>query len=319
MFQKILRIFRKIFFWIFFICLFLLTTVTVILHIYEDEIKQYAIDAINKRLNTTLEVRNIELSIFHDFPSASLEFQHVLIKDAYKQQKSDDTLLYSQRMFCNFNLLDIWNGDYNVRRISAEHSKLNIKTTKNGDVNYDIIKESEDTSDTNFKFILELLRIDDLDFFYSNLATGQFYKLNMSNGLVQGNFSEDQFEISSESTLFVEKIKSNSLSLITNQPAKLDLIMDINTIAKSYEFKNCDLIVGEMPFRVKGVIDSISLDIQIDGENIALAQLANTLAESAVDDAKRYNGTGILDFNALIKGSLSSTELPSVSASKMEA
>src|SRR5687768_9555989 len=102
--KKVLRIARKILFWIFFTCLFLMTVVTVILHVYEDDIKQYAIDEINSHLKTDIEVRNIELSIFHDFPRASLEFNHVLIRDAFEDGSNDDTLLFSKRLFCTFNL-----------------------------------------------------------------------------------------------------------------------------------------------------------------------------------------------------------------------
>mgnify|MGYP000975223533 CR=1 FL=1 len=175
---KFWKVIRKIMFWTFFVCLFLLTTIVVLLHVYEDDIKQYAIDEINEHLTTDLKVQSIELSFFHDFPRASLEFRNVLINDAFKTQESSDTLLHAKRAFCSFNIWDIWNGDYKVKRISLQDSKLNLRTTKKGDVNYDIIKESEDTTSSNFKFVLDLLRIDRMAFQYSNLATNLFHLTN---------------------------------------------------------------------------------------------------------------------------------------------
>ena len=91
--RKFWKYLRKFLFWIFFVCLFLLTTVTVLLHIYEDDIKQFAIDEINDHLKTDLEVQSIELSLFHDFPRASLEFKNVLIRDAFEKQESSRATL----------------------------------------------------------------------------------------------------------------------------------------------------------------------------------------------------------------------------------
>ena len=62
------KVLKKFLFWIFFIGLFFVTVITVIIHIYEDDIKQYAISELNSHLKTDVQVRNMEVSIFHDFP-----------------------------------------------------------------------------------------------------------------------------------------------------------------------------------------------------------------------------------------------------------
>jgi hypothetical protein len=301
-------------FWTFFVCLFLLTTIVVLLHVYEDDIKQYAIDEINEHLTTDLKVQSIELSFFHDFPRASLEFRNVLINDAFKTQESSDTLLHAKRAFCSFNIWDIWNGDYKVKRISLQDSKLNLRTTKKGDVNYDIIKESEDTTSSNFKFVLDLLRVDRMAFQYSNLATGQLYKIDVRKSLIQGDFTSEEFGVVSESDVYIRKIKSNSLTLIRNKPARIELNLDANTIENSFTFTKGDITIGKMPFELTGKIDTVELDLQITGKEIELADLANSLAAGTMPDATRYQGTGILNFESEIKGPISSLEMPSVTA-----
>jgi len=313
--QKIWKYLRKFFFWTFFVCLFLLTTVTVLLHIFEDDIKQFAIDEINNHLKTDLEVRSIELSLFHDFPRASLEFKNVLIRDAYEFQESKDTLLFAKKAFLTFNVWDIWNGDYNVDRISLEDSKLNLRTTKDGDVNYDILKESDNPEEeSGFDFGLNLLRIDRLAFEYSNQATGQFYKIDFIKSLVKGDFSADEFEVVTESDVYIRQLKSNSLTLISNKPGRIELTMDANTSAGSYTFKKGDITIGKMPFELTGFVDTTEMDLAFSGKNIELADLANSLAAGTMPDAVRYKGTGILNFNSKIQGPVSSIEMPSVIA-----
>lgn len=312
--KKFWRYLKKILFWIFFVCLFLVTTVVVLLHIYEDDIKQYAIDEINSHLNTDLDVQSIELSFFHDFPRASLEFRHVLIHDAYKETISEDTLFYSRQAFLSFNIWDLWNGDYRVNRISFKKSKLNLKTTASGDVNYDILKDDDDTTESNFRFVMDLLRIDELEFTYLNLATGQNYCIDFNKALLSGDFSQNEFEIHAETEMFVKKLKSNSLTLIRNKPATGNIILHVNTQSEKYTFNQGDITIAKMPFELTGYIDSTSVDLEISGNNIELADLANSLSAGTMPSATKYKSTGELSFSSRIMGPMSKTAMPSITA-----
>lgn len=305
---------KKMLFWTFFVSLFLLTTITVVLHVYEDEIKQYAIDAINEHLKKELQVQSIELSFFHDFPNASLEFKNVLIRDAFENQESNDTLLFAKKTFCTFNIWDIWNEDYKVKRIDINESKLNLKVNSKGEVNYDIFKDSEDTTETSFTFNLELLKVEKCRFNYSNLATGQYYGIDVGKALVRGDFTAEQFEIETESELYIRKLKSNSLTLVRNKPAHLDLMLDVDLTKNLYTFKKGDIQIGKMPFEVKGYVDTNEIDLSVQGKDIQLQDLANSLAAGTFPDAPRYEGTGILNFISEIKGPISSVNMPSVTA-----
>ena len=199
--NKIFHLIKRITFWLFFVTLFLVTLTTVLSKIYEDDIEQYAITEINKHIITEVKIRDIDFSILSNFPYASLNFQHVLIKDAYEKVESDDTLLYAKNLYLNFNILDIINEDYNVRNISIKEGILKIKTTSRGDVNYNITKPSIDTSASNFTFALKQLSTEDLKFEFSNIATKQFYKLLINEADFEGNFSETEFNLKASSKL----------------------------------------------------------------------------------------------------------------------
>lgn len=314
--RRFLRIVRKILFWTFFVSLFIVTTVTVILHVYEDDIKQYAIDELNEYLETDMDVMQIELSVFHDFPYASLEFNRVFIADAYKEQESNDTLFYAEKVFFNFNLFDIWEGDYRVKRISVNNGSLNLRTTATGDVNYDIIKPRDSTSrdSSNFKFMLELLRLDQIDFSYSNLATNQFYTIDVNSGLLTGDFSAESYDLNASGDLYIHQLKSNAFTLIKEKNADLELNMNIDRVQKSYHFERGALTIEEMPFNITGFLDSSHMDFQITGQNIRLDQLANSLADPTLDDTKKYQGQGDVTFSSRISGEISKSSMPSVTA-----
>ncbi len=284
--------------------------------VYEDDIKQFAIDELNNHLKTKVDVEDIELSIFHDFPYASIEFQDVFIPDAFPDAISSDTLFFAESMFLNFNVWDIYSGNYKVKRVSVHQGSLQMKIDHEGNNNYDILEEKSDSieQDKKFNFLLELLELEGMHYSYSNFASQQFYDFNIETGLLQGNFSEDDYQLSAEADLRINQLKSNSFSLINNKDANLELELDVSALAKSYTFNKGDLTVEKMPFQITGFIDSTEMDFEIKGKEIQIKDLANGLLEESMAEVKSYESEGVLDFSAKITGPRSSTEMPDVTA-----
>ena len=268
--QKFIKFIKYLVFWTFFISLFIVTLSTVLIKIYEDDIEQYAITEINKHLNTKVDVQDIELSMFNNFPYASLDFQKVLIHDAYENIESEDTLLFTQNLYFSFNVWDIWNENYTIKNVQAKDGVLKIKTAKDGDVNYLITKPTNDSIESKFNFQLEWLSLSNIDFEYSNIATKQFYLIDFKVADFEGDFSEKEYNLKARSDLYITKLKSNSFSLIKNKNAHINLELHIDTQKKEYNFKQGDLIIEKMPFQITGIIDSNRMDLNLKGKNIEL-------------------------------------------------
>ncbi len=313
--KKGLKIIKKIVFWVFFIALFFVTISTILLKIYEDDIEQYAIDEINKHINTKVKVEDIDLTILRNFPYASLDFQKVLINDAYESIKSEDTLFYAQHLYLNFNIWDIISENYTVKNIKTNNGVLKIKTSKLGDVNYLITKPDNDSTNTNkFSFKLDWLKAENLRFEYANIATQQFYKVNIKDGDFEGDFSETDYQLKVRSDLYIQKLKTNSFSLVKHKNAHLDLNLHINTQKDEYLFKQGDLTIEKMPFQVTGAIKSNQIDLSIKGKNIELDDLTKTILNQNIERVNDYEGFGQVNFLAQISGQLSKTKMPSIVA-----
>ena len=313
--RKALKICRKILFWIFFISLFLLTTVVVILNVYEDDIKQFAIDELNEHLNANVEVEDIQLSVLHDFPYASIQFEKVFISDAYPEIESEDTLFYADQMFFNFNIWDIYSGNYEIQRISVHEGCLHMNTAADGQNNFDIIEKSDSvSSDENFAFKVELLVLENFNYSYHNLAAKQHYDFTVNAGLFGGNFAENEFDLETDLDLHINKIKSNAFTLLKNKDAELDLNMTIVSSESSYLFNRGYLLVEEMPFQITGRVDSTYLDLKIHGDDMQINDLANSLVDESLEDVKTYEGQGTINFEAKIVGESAGIIMPSIEA-----
>ena len=313
--KKIWRIIKKTLLWGGLVFLFLITVITILLKVYEKDIKQFAVEEINQHLAVKVDVQDIEIAFLSSFPYASLDFQKVIIRDNYETIQSDDTLFYAKNLYLSFSLLDIYNKNYKVKNVETNQAVLKIKTAQNGEINYNITKPTEDTTKSNFEFAVELFKLNNVDFEYVNLATKQFYIFNLKKAKIKGDFNETEYELAADADLFIDQLKTNSFSIVSQKNAKLNLKLNINTITQTYHFTKGDLAIEEMPFKIRGKIKKDFVNLSIDGNQIDLDNLAKTILNNSLEVARAYKGEGNVSFKSKIIGPIEKTSMPSISAS----
>src|ERR1051326_84647 len=158
-----------------FIFLFLITgTLLVIAFAYENEVKDYMIQQLNKHLKTQVIVdsKNINLSLLRNFPYASLEFKDVkmLGSPVEKKESKRDTLFALEKVFLEFNVFDILRKNYVVKKIKAENGTMKLKMGINGTVNWDIWKgdSAATASREESAFNLEKFQLNNIELQYLN-------------------------------------------------------------------------------------------------------------------------------------------------------
>src|SRR5688572_1150318 len=72
--SRLKRIIKWFLISVFSVIFLLVATAFIIVYFFEDDVKKYAVEQINKEINTKIEVKDIKLSFFKKFPMASLEF-----------------------------------------------------------------------------------------------------------------------------------------------------------------------------------------------------------------------------------------------------
>ena len=120
----------------------LVASAFIIIYFFEDDVKKYAIEQINKEVNTKIEVKDIKLSLFKKFPMASLEFIQVKCLEVTDEPKKEN-LLEAESVFLEFSVWDIFKGKYKFKKLSVENGKLNLKINNRGQSNFDILKKQK--------------------------------------------------------------------------------------------------------------------------------------------------------------------------------
>ena len=284
-----------------------------IIHLYEDEIKQYAVEELNKNLAVPVAVEEIELTLFSQFPSTSLRFNKLFISDT----ANSDTLMYAEHLYMNFNFWEMVGGNYTVNEVKAENSVIKLRIDSLGNENYRILKEdSLDKKKDKFSFALEEVSFNKIRLSYSNHSTQQYYSINSESITFAGNFSQSNYELSATSTFYINHLKSNSVKYVENKNAAANIVLNIHTDSSIYQLKKAEFSVEDLLFDIEGKYtnkkDSSFMDLNIKGRNIDLQTAFSIFPKEYFEALSEYKASGIVVFETTIEGVISKDSPPRI-------
>lgn len=289
-----------------------------VVYIYEDEAKQYAVEQLNKHLKVKVKAPDIELTIWDQFPKASLRFNDVLIPD-YLSKNEQDTMLYAKHIYLSFDFWDMMSGNYKVQTVSIESALINLKVNKQGEGNFNIFKEdSTDTGDAKFSFALKEVKGEKIKISYIDSMSNQQYSGYAPELTFSGNFTEAIYDLKVNAKLKAKKIQSGNITYIKDKETSIDLAMHIDRNQNKYLIQKGNISVEELLFEVTGhyinIPDSSAIDLNIKGKNIDLASAITILPKEFMATLDKYKAKGLVVFEARVKGNINEKESPRTSA-----
>lgn len=279
------------------------------LYIFKDDIIQLVLDEVNQHLKAKVSVSKVDLTFWGTFPNLSVDFNHVFIQDSYENSTVSDTLLYSDLIRLKFNPMDVWRENYTVKKIDIAPGTIQLKVNSHGEVNYDILKPTEDSvTSENFDFKLEKVSLEEIRFVYNDKSINHRYATDIHEMELAGAFSEKIFTLNATTTLHVNQAKSGQVNLISNKPAKFDIDIAINQNTGTFSIPKATIFVANLPFQLHGKVTTDLIDFNLNAQNLSLADVANNFSMSQMDQVSQFQGFGKVNFNLDIQGKRASSD-----------
>ncbi len=295
------RLFRFIF-WFGFIIIVLLITAISLVYIYEDDVKAIIIKELNKNLNAEirLDPKNIDLTIVKTFPDCALEFKNIACMEAIKSDKRD-TLVFAKSLQLKFDIKDLWNKKYDIKKIKMMDAFCRLKVNSKGKPNYIVWKDPSTSSMTStlvandsLKFNLEQIELVNVDMSYIDHEYKVRTQFNIKQTDLSGNFSDTDYELKGEGDLFVNKVSVHKTDYIKNKNVKYKAALQVSK--DTYKIKTCDVQLNKMMLETTGNIvygDSLSeLDLDFKGKNLDIQSILSLLPESQKEHVRDYKSDG---------------------------
>ncbi len=302
------RFLKRLFYTLLLLLLLLLTGGFIIGYFYGDEVKQYIITELNKQLNTQVivEPEDINFTVIRNFPNASIEFSNVKALDAVEKKKKD-TLFRAGNISLQFNIMDIFNKNYKIKKIEVDDVDLRLWIDKKGNVNYDFLKE-DSTAKTgegqSLDFSVEKIVMRNVAFRYLDHRSKQDYSVHVNKANLSGKFSDAQYSLEAVGDVFVHHIKSDSSNYLSEKPAKVNMLLDVNKDV--YSFTDATIKIVDLDFKVAGTIDNSTKDtylaLKITGQDMDIQSVLSILPEKEREHFNDYESEGEFYFNSSVLG-----------------
>lgn len=264
--------------------------------IYEDEVINLIIKELNKHLKTEVRIdpKNIDLTIIKSFPNCAIVFNELTAMDA-KEFKTNDTLLYAKRLSLDFNIKDLFNKNYTIKKIELDHARCHLKVDKQGNANY-LVWNSEGTkvSGDSLKFGLEKISLTNIQLTYKNSQ----HKIKLNTIIKElnfkGKFNDNDYTLKSEGNSYVDLFQINNVKYLNHKNLKFNVELDVNgpkyTIRKSETSINTTQLNSNGAFVMQ---DSLQLlDINFNGKNLDISTTLSLLPEKFQNQMNEYESDG---------------------------
>lgn len=283
---------------------------------YEKEITSAVIGELNNQIETKVEVDEISFSILSNFPMASLDFSNVLIhstKDFLAKNPKQDTLIWAKRMSLDFNLIDIYNGNYILTQMQLKDAIVKMKVDKNGNDNFHFIKENTDSNNTKFSINLQKVILNKVDYRFDNTRISNHFQLYAKQFVLSGNLSDDEFGLSTSGSLLLQKIEIDDLDYLMYPNTSLNVDLAVNN--SKINIKSGNLKVGNEYLDLKGSywFDNQSyIDIVASSDQMTIKNILKNLPQKYLSSFEKFDASGKVSFELFVKGEASKNQSPNI-------
>lgn len=282
--------------------------------IYEDEVKAYIVDQINQSVNTKIDVKEVDFSVFKKFPYASLEFKKVTA-DEISELDEKGILFSAQSIYLQFNVIDILKKNYAIKKIHVENGIVNVHIDEDGNDNYHFLKESDDTLSSSLNIELENLRFKEVTFYVLNEYKDVDMAIEAIDLSLSGNFSEDNFTLQTQADLFVHQINEEGQSILKDKSIAVNTALAVDQKTQHYTIEKGEIAIQDLLFNLSGDIENkeegVELNVLSEGANLEIEALFSLFPEKQREALEAYSTKGNITYSSTVKGLFSAKETPS--------
>ncbi|QOD61237.1 AsmA-like C-terminal region-containing protein [Polaribacter haliotis] len=314
---------KKIIKWVAITLLVLLIGLVSIPFLFKDKIVQMVANTVNNNINAEVTFKETDLSLFRNFPSASLTINDIAVIN--KEPFLGDTLFNSKKLNLNLNITELFKSadeTLEIKSISAENGAVNIIFNKDNIGNYDIALKNEATPNASTENSLSLniqeYELENMSFNYMDENSQMKMSLDSFYHTGKGNFAKDILDLDTETTAKLSFDMEN-VNYFKNVAVKLDAVLGIDIKNLKYTFKENTGYINQLPLEFDGFIqlvdDNQLYDITFKTPTSSFKNLLALVPKQYSGNLASVTTEGNFDLNGTVKGTYSKTTIPKLDIS----
>lgn len=285
----------------------------------QQRLVNLAVDQINRELNGALSIEESSISVFKHFPDISVALHDgVFYAD---KSRAGRPIARFDRLYAGFNLEELANGNYNIRKLFLEGGYVDLVREKDGVINLlrpDTTSVSRKTSAKEPSAIavhLEKIVLREMGFSFLDEATGQKVVAGIDKLTSTLNMDSSQVTVMVTSRFILDVTTRTDTVMFRNKAIQLGIVANYQFQPRAFEISNCQLRINEAGFDISGhasFAHATRLNFRVKGDQQDFNLFAALLPDDVKQDLKPFRYDGRLHFDAIVNGKVSGNSVPQI-------
>ena len=275
----------------------------------------------NKMLNAQFDFSALDISLIRNFPSASITLEDFWLKGACEFQ--NDTLIQAGELTAAVNLFSLFgNSGYDISKIIIEDTKVKAIVLENGHPNWDVMKPSADTTDTEetptesapIRIKLQKLSIKDLSVSYDDRQGGMYAAINHLNATCSGDFGSERTTVDLSMETPSLTYRTGGIPFLNKARLEADMNVDADFANNKYTLKDNTISLNAIQVNIDGWAamqkNGIGMDMKLNTNEVGFKELLSLIPAIYAKDFQDLKTDGKASLTAFAKGILGQDQVP---------
>lgn len=300
------------------IVLLLIVSLFAIPYFFKDQIKAKIEAALNEKMDAKIAFAEADLSLFRNFPNASVNIQKLSIIN--KAPFAGDTLVALDELQLKMSIGQLFNGDEDpltIDGITSKNGLINIIFNKDGIGNFDIaLKDQSKEPETKSKPLslkLKEYALENFRFHFYDEKSKMRFNLDSINHEGQGDFATSVLDLNTKTTTKVT-VAMDGVNYMKNVALSLDAVLGIDLDKGKYTFKENKAKINELPLEFDGYIQLVeagqNYDLKFKTPTSSFKNFLGLIPVQYAANLKDVTTQGEFTVTGFAKGSYTKTTVP---------
>ena len=277
----------------------------------------------NKMLNAQFDFRNLNISLFRNFPQASVTLEDFWLKGT--GEFANDTLVQAGEVTAAVNLFSLF-GDsgYDISKIFIEDTRLHAIVLPDGRANWDIMKPdttataeapvSEEEASSPFKVKLQRFVIKNMNLIYDDQQGKMYADIRDFNAVCAGDLGSDRTTLKLEAETKSLTYKMNGIPFLANANISATMDVDADLANNKYTLKDNTIRLNAIQAGIDGWValkdPAIDMDLKLNTNDIGFKEILSLIPAIYATEFSSLKTDGTATLTATAKGILQGDTVP---------
>lgn len=299
--------------------LILLILLIVLPFIFKDKILQFVKDEINNNVNAKVDFKDYSIGIFKTFPNLYIELNQLSVVGI--NDFEGDTLAYLPEFTASLDIMSVFGNQIKVKSIKFDKPIVNLLVLKNGKANWDIAKESTDTTQTtdttasHFALALKKLELNGANIKYNDESLNMKFIAQNLNFLLKGDLTDERTTLKTETSIDSTTFSFEGIEYVKKALVRIVSEIEADLVNFSFTFSKNEFSINDFKIHIDGKVampkDDIDIDITYAADNTNFKTLLSLIPSIYMKDFAGIKTTGNVVFYGKIKGIYNEKTMPS--------